>query len=312
MSPAFTGFCDDLLQANRVWKQEKEIKHLKRSVEANKEAKRSAAFNNFCTELLLSNKVWKKQRELEQLKKENDKLAAETSPQAVLDAEKEQAREEELREAWRVAEESRQALAELKQQHEQEVREMVEEWRKEQRELRREVERLRAAQQARWIEQEISNELEDRLFEKAYPSMEEGEARFGHEEAQNSEYECDSDGETYLEEMSSSSTCVGSPSPSPPAKRTQFRICEAARHASRSPSPLTRKKVDASNYAGFSFNPSFFGPGKSASRPSSRAQSPSVSPSSKMLESRSSGIPVRSRRDSMPARPTPLKAAWKP
>ncbi|KAJ2918924.1 hypothetical protein MD484_g1540, partial [Candolleomyces efflorescens] len=309
ISPAFTGLCDRLLHANRAWKRDAEIKNLKRSVKSEKKARGSSAFKSLCDNLLLSNELWKKQREVEQLKEERDRVrrvrvgvATRAAKQIVLDRQKERMIEEFVKDVLKEAETDRKALIDLKERHEKEITEMVAEWQKEQKRTRREIEQLRLAQAAKALEQEMSNELEDRLFEQ----LRQGSENLDNEEEEEDLVELDqdvqeidyypSDVDTYLEEMStmsSSSTCVGTPSPSPD-KRAHFRKCDiygrrrdsCSSVGSPSPSP---RKFERDDYVGFSFNPLFFGDG----------QVP-VSP------------PPRSRRDSSSGRPTPLRAVWRP
>ncbi|RXW19138.1 hypothetical protein EST38_g6711 [Candolleomyces aberdarensis] len=303
ISPAFSGLCDRLLQANRVWKKDAEIKSLERSVKSEKKARGSTAFKSFCDNLLLSNQLWKKQREVEELKEERDRVKrarvdgiTHAAKQMALDVQKEQMIEEFVKDVLREAEADRKALVDLKEAHEKEITEMVAEWQKEQKRTRREIEQLRLAQATKGLEQEMSNELEDRLFEQirqgSENSKEEEDLAGLDQDVQEIDY-YPSDVETYLEEMStmsSSSTCVGTPSPSP-YKRAHFQksnIYGKRRDSFSSEGSSSPRKFDREDYVGFSFNPLFFGDG----------QDP-VSP-------------PRSRKDSSAGRPTPLRAVWRP
>ncbi|KAJ2932873.1 hypothetical protein H1R20_g4233, partial [Candolleomyces eurysporus] len=303
ISPAFSGLCDRLLQANRVWKKDAEIKSLKRSVKSEKKARGSTAFKSLCDNLLLSNQLWKKQREVEELKEERERAkrarvgaVTHAAKQMALDVQKERMIEEFVKDVLREAEADRKALVDLKAAHEKEITEMVAEWQKEQKRTRREIEQLRLAQAAKSLEQEVSNELEDRLFEQIRQGSEnpKEEEDLGalDQDVQEIDY-YPSDVETYLEEMStmsSSSTCVGTPSPSP-YKRAHFQKCNIygkRRDSFSSVGSSSPRKFDREDYVGFSFNPLFFGDG----------QDP-VSP-------------PRSRKDSSAGRPTPLRAVWRP
>ena len=296
VSPAFEMLCERLLQQKEIQKQKKEIKSLERSLASSKKARDAAAFKTLCDSLLQSHQHKQKDKEIKELKEDRERekrsrvgVVTRAAAQMVLDVQKDRMVEEFVKDVLKEAEESRQAVVNLKGEHEKEIQDMVSLWRKEQRQMKREIEQLRAAQEAKALEQEISNELEDRLFE----SLE-------HErEAQYIDFD---DADTYLEEMSvmsSSSTCVDSPSPSP-GKQAHFRSC----CVSNPGSPLPRPKVDPSQFAGFSFNPLFFG--------NTGRSSPSLlSKRASMGDLLELSTPPRSRRNSTVTRPTPLRSTWR-
>ncbi|TFK20179.1 hypothetical protein FA15DRAFT_673728 [Coprinopsis marcescibilis] len=294
ISPAFKDFCDHLLSANRLLAKEREIKSLKEKLRSSNEAFRSEAFTSFCDKVLTTNALWRAQSQLADLKAENEKMhksrvgvVTRAAKQMVLDVQKERMVEEFCKDLIEEAAESRKEVTKVKSEREKEIREVIEEWREENRRLRQEVKMLKAAQEAKALEQELSNDLEDRLVERldvfAQKQKElEVETETEADDAPTpiatlppmpfsqrdnlpdpEEYydSDDDDADTYLEEMStmsstsSTSTRVGSPSPSP-MKKPRVRLHSLPTSAAKA---RIHRKLDNSGYVGFSFNPLFYG-----------------------------------------------------
>jgi len=74
VGPSFTAFCDRLLLQNKIWKQQREIKVLRRSLDSISMANCSNAFKAFCDRLILSNNVWKLEKEVNQLTTETEMI----------------------------------------------------------------------------------------------------------------------------------------------------------------------------------------------------------------------------------------------
>ena len=294
--PSFSAFCDRLLLQNKIWKQQREIKGLRRSLDSISMANCSNAFKAFCDRLILSNNAWKLEKEVRELTAESGKIkrsrmAAVTraAKQMVLDVRKERLIEEFVKELIADLEESRRTIKSLHEAHEREIEEMVEEWRKDYRRLSNEVERLQLAQEARLIEQELSNTMENELTERLAlykTGISLDEYRKGNcmaDPADSEDTETLSGSDLELEEMSntSTSTYVGSTSPN---SKSSFddRKGKLTLHHKHTTSPSSLKispresgstflrispgaksptgKLDTGPYVGFSFNPLFFGP----------------------------------------------------
>ena len=294
--PSFTAFCDRLLLQNKIWKQQREIKVLRRSLESLSMANCSNAFKAFCDRLILSNNVWKLEKEVSQLTAETEiikrsRVAAVTraATQMVLDVRKERLIEEFVKELMVDLEESRQAIKSLRAAHEQEIEEMAGAWRKDYRRLSDEVDRLKLAQEARLVEQEMSNAMESDLIERSTLLCQ--KAGTSLDEYFEEAYPCEetlSGSDLELEEMSnmSTSTYVGSTGDLSPNSKSSFdgsstrkgRLTFHQRTAKPSPlkippresgstylriSPVAKSptgKLNPGPYVGFSFNPLFFGP----------------------------------------------------
>ncbi|KAF6756614.1 hypothetical protein DFP72DRAFT_893239 [Ephemerocybe angulata] len=306
VSPAFTTFCENLLQANEAKKQNGKVKTP--SHRSSRKARESGAFKSFCDELLLANKVWKQQKEIDELKEDRERMkrarvrvVTRAAEKMVLDVQTDRMVEEFVKDVLEEAHSDRQAVLDLRQEHEKDVREMMEVWAKERISMRREIERMRAALEAKSLEQEISNDLEDRLFENAFLREEVSED-------DNAQYiEVGYTSEDDMTMLSSSSTCVETPSP-PPSK-ANFRNWDASvrkRAYSECGSPSLRRKVDPSHFVGFSFNPLFFGDRVGGGSP----QLQSFPLKNRMDSISSPTNSTRPRKDSYP-RPTPLRNTWR-
>ena len=297
--PSFKAFCDRLLLQNKIWKQQREIKVLRRSLDSMSMANCSNAFKAFCDRLILSNNVWKLEKEVSQLTAETEmikrsRVAAVTraAKQMVLDVRKERLIEEFVKELMVDLEECRETIKSLRAAHEREIEEMAGEWRKDYRRLSDEVDRLKLAREARLVEQELSNAMESELIErstllyqKAGISLDE----YCEEEAYPGEdTETLSGSDLELEEMSnmSTSTYVGSAGELSPNSKSSFDGRSTRRgklifhQRTEKPSPLKippresgstylrispvakspTGKLNPGPYVGFSFNPLFFGP----------------------------------------------------
>lgn len=293
--PSFTAFCDRLLLQNKIWKQQREIKVLRRSLDSVSMANCSNAFKAFCDRLILSNNVWKLEKEVNQLTTETEmikrsRVAAVTraAKQMVLDVRKERLIEEFVKELMVDLERSRETIKSLRAAHEREIEEMAGEWRKDYRRLSDEVDRLRLAQKARLIEQELSNTMESELIErstllcqKAGISLDE----YFEEAYPGEDTETLTGSDLELEEMTnmSTSTYVGSsgdlsPKPSFDGRSTRrgkpiSHQCTTKLSPLKIPresgstylriSPVAKSptgKLNPGPYVGFSFNPLFFGP----------------------------------------------------
>ena len=296
--PSFTAFCDRLLLQNKIWKQQREIKLLRRSLDSISMANCSNAFKAFCDRLILSNNVWKLEKEVSQLTAETQmikrsRVAAVTraAKQMALDVRKERLVEEFVKELMVDLEKSRETIKSLRAAHEREIEEMAGEWRKDYWRLSDEVDRLKLAQKARFVEQELSNTMESELIErstllcqKAGISLDE----YFKEAYPDEDTETLSGSDLELEEMSnmSTSTYVGSsggqsPNPKPSFDGSSTRRGKPIFHQrTTKPSPLKippresgstylrispvakspTGKRNPGPYVGFSFNPLFFGP----------------------------------------------------
>ena len=296
--PSFTAFCDRLLLQNKIWKQQREIKVLRRSLDSMSMANYSNAFKAFCDRLILSNNVWKLEKEVSQLTADTEmirrsRVAAVThaAKQMVLDTRKERLIEEFVKELMVDLEDSRKTIKSLRAAHEREIEEMAGEWRKDYRRLSDELNKLKLAQEARLVEQELSNAIESELIERSTLLYQKAGISIDEccEEAYPGEdTETLSGSELELEEMSnmSTSTYVGSTGKLSPHSKPFFDDSSARkrklifhqRTAKPSPlkippresgstylriSPVAKSptgKLNPGPYVGFSFNPLFFGP----------------------------------------------------
>ncbi len=288
VSKPFENFCQRLLLQNRIWKQQKRIKTLQRKLEAEKTANGSSAFRAFCDRLLLSNKMWKLQGEVKRLVEEGEQLkrsrvAAVTraAKQMVLDVRKERLTEEFVKDLLVELDEYKRSVVSLRAVHEKEMAEMAEEWKMDYRRMSREIEHLQLAVDARTLEQELSNQVEDDLRlsgTQRHHGLEPRGELSGHTEDDVSTLSGDSD----FDEISnlSSSTIVGSGQYSPnckyifddasisisrvvPDKPSLLRIPRRTTSSASLRTPVNNKtpvrRLDPEPYVGFSFNPLFFG-----------------------------------------------------
>jgi hypothetical protein len=161
-----------LLQ-NKIWSQQKQIKALRGSLDSAQSTNSSSAFKAFCDRLLLSNRIWKLQEEVKRLKEEAEQLkksrvAAVTraAKQMVQDVRKERLTEEFVKDLLVEMDEHKRAIVMLKSEHEKEMAEMAEGWKGDYQRLCKEIERLQLAQDARLMEQELSNQVETDLLER--------------------------------------------------------------------------------------------------------------------------------------------------
>jgi len=294
----FTNFCERLLLQNQIWKQQKEIKVLQNSLDSMKANGSTNAFTAFCDRLLLSNSIWKLQKEVNRLSEETEKLkrarvAAVTraAKQMVQDVRKERLTEEFVKELIIEAQECRQAVATLRAEHEKEIQELTQEWRDDCRRLMKEVVRLKLAEDARMMQQTLSNDMESELLERlaVCEKKVKGDGTWSAEGISDALQKEDLDtlsDDTDLEEMSnmSTSTFVGSAGQCSPSVKSSFddmsmekppaytlrgsplspiRIPRRQSSSSSLRSSYSTKtpirKTDPTQYAGFSFNPLFFG-----------------------------------------------------
>ncbi|KAF9524198.1 hypothetical protein CPB83DRAFT_861604 [Crepidotus variabilis] len=302
VTKSFANFCEKLLLQNRIWKQQKQINALKRNLESTKSSNASHAFQSFCDRLIMSNNIWRLEREVERLKEDGEKLkrsriAAVTraAKQMVQDVRKERLTEEYVKELLDEMDGYRRAVVTLRAEHEKEISEMAEEFRKDSRRMALEIERLQLAQEARRIEQDLSNDIEEELLERLAH-----QSRLAITDSAHTEEECadveddletlDGDSDDELSSNLSTSTFVGSGPCTPndkfvfakgnitakltlPLKRRATthlaplrmprRTISTSSLRSDTSSPTTAKprerRVDPAEYVGFSFNPLFFG-----------------------------------------------------
>ncbi|KAG6810109.1 hypothetical protein H0H92_013272 [Tricholoma furcatifolium] len=246
----FSAFCERLLLTNKIWKQEKELKDLRAASAKKSRAQCDAALNGFCDQLLLWNRIWKLEREAAELVKEKDRIQRErvsavtrAAKRMVQDVQKERMVEELVKDLVKEMGATNAELESLRKQHEMEVDEINGDWLKDYRRVTQELEQLRLAQTARLVEQEVSNSMEEALFE----SLREGKERIerleenlrvvGYASSDESTLNGASDVDT---ELSTSSTCVSSKSPLRRSSSTIFeRTIERKRHLSQGPRAST-------------------------------------------------------------------------
>ncbi|KIM34771.1 hypothetical protein M413DRAFT_450077 [Hebeloma cylindrosporum] len=294
VSEPFNNFCERLLLQNKIWKQHREIKALKNVLHDIRESDSSNAFKVFIERLLLTNKIWKQEKEISRLLGETEALkrsrvAAVTraAKQMVQDVRKERLTEEFVKDLIAELEECKDSIGKLRAEHEREIQELAGEWRKDCRRLAQQVDRLELAQESRRVEQELSNEMEADLVHRLSVA-EGGEEVNRTPSGLSGTYSCDDDAETLsdsdFEQMSNASTCVGSGGDRSPNGKIEFVESSAdklaptnirkvrlsplklIRESSSSSvcvsSPATKspvRKLEPGPYAGFSFNPLFFG-----------------------------------------------------
>jgi len=296
VSEPFNNFCERLLLQNKIWKQRREIKALKNALRDIHESGSSNAFKVFIDRLLLTNKIWKQEKEIghllgetEALKRSRVAAVTRAAKQMVQDVRKERLTEEFVKDLIAELEECKQSIVKLRAEHEREIQELAGEWRKDCRRLAQQVERLELAQDSRRVEQELSNEMEADLVRRL-SIAERGEEVSRSPSGLSGTYSCEDDTETLsdsdFEQMSNASTCVGSGGDRSPNAKIEFvessvdkieptktrkvRLSplkftrESSSSSSVYVSPTTKspvRKLDPGPYAGFSFNPLFFGNG---------------------------------------------------
>lgn len=343
---AFVTFCEHLLFMNHVWKQERQLRALRASIRSIEKAKCSNAFKSFCDRLLLSNRVWQLEREIQELVVEGERnkrarVAAITraAKQMAVDVRKEAMIEEFVMELMQELQESKQAVVEMREEHEKEIREIQWDWLKEYRRIARENEQLRLEQHARLAEQDVSNELEQSL----YDTMERSQQRIRELEHGDGESTLvgdaldrgsvlfsgssssmdgsEMDDLTEIDEgMStmSSATCVSfqeslhcSGKSSIPLQWQPQRHNKATNHTHSNTSniptekkrlprgqPMPLRKLDTTPYAGFSFNPLFFGNPETLVVSPSRVDNAETAVKVTLKRTPSSAALVRERKDS--------------
>jgi hypothetical protein len=191
-SKAFDSFCERLLLMNRIWKQEREMKRLRSSLELKTKCTTTTAFNTFCDQLLLWNRIWKLEKEVKSLVAESERMKrsrvmaiTRAAKQMVLDVQKERLVEEFVKDLIGEVEESKRDMKSLREAHEKEIEGMNGDWVKAYRAIVKELDALKLAQEARLLEQEIANDEEDSL----YANLVAGRRRVEELEDKISEYE---------------------------------------------------------------------------------------------------------------------------
>jgi hypothetical protein len=171
-SSAFTAFCDRLLLMNRIWEQEKQVKALRAALESKTKAKNDTAFKTFCDQLLLQNRIWKLEREVNTLvvdseKMKRSRIAAITraAKQMVLDVQKERMIDEFVKDLIEEVGASKEEVKNQRDEHERQVAEINGDWLKDYRKISRELDALKVAQEARLVEQEVANDMEQALYD---------------------------------------------------------------------------------------------------------------------------------------------------
>ncbi|KAK7469261.1 hypothetical protein VKT23_003746 [Stygiomarasmius scandens] len=165
-----TLFAERLLLANKMWQQKRVMSETRNQLVLREKQLGQNVFESFADRLVLSNMVWRQQKELKELKEEAEKLKrgrirgiTRQAKRMVIDTRREGMVGELVRDLTKEVEEEKQKVLQLQEQHAKEVQSITAEWETKYRELLREIECLRLAQKARFVEQEISNDLEDRL-----------------------------------------------------------------------------------------------------------------------------------------------------
>lgn len=289
VSKPFETFCRRLLLQNKIWSQQKQIKALRGSLDSAQSAQSSSAFKAFCDRLLLSNRIWKLQEEAKRLKEEAEQLkrsrvAAVTraAKQMVQDVRKERLTEEFVKDLLVEVGEHKRALATLKAEHEKEMAEMAEGWKGDYQRLCKEIEHLQLAQDARLMEQELSNQVETDLLERLMAQEQKGDATHSEELIEDDSVTLSGDTDCEQSSNLSTSTFVGSVGQCSPNNKLAFDGPSLKTRRSTvdlSPLQLPRRRtislasVDSAKsliktpirrlapepYVGFSFNPLFFG-----------------------------------------------------
>jgi hypothetical protein len=225
---------------------------------------------------LLSNRVWKLQEEVKRLQEEAEQLkrsrvAAVTraAKQMVQDVRKERLTEEFVKDLLIEMDEHKRAIAVLKSEHEDE---MAEGWKGDYQRLCKEVERLQLAQDARLMEQELSNQVETDLLERL--TVQDDTTPFEERmiEDDSATLSCDSDFSTstivgssgqcspnkfaFDDVLPKSKTTVGLLPLQLPRRRT---ISLASVDSAKSHVKTPIRRLYPEPYVGFSFVPLFFG-----------------------------------------------------
>lgn len=290
----FVTFCEHLLFTNHVWKQERELRSLQASLKAAEKAKCSNAFKSFCDRLLLSNRIWQLERQIQELAAEGERnrrarVAAIThaAKQMAVDVRKEAMVEEFVLELLDELERSKGMVSEMREKHEEEIREIHGDWLKEYRQVVKENEELCLEKHARLAEQEVSNELEQSLYDAVEHRIKlDGDSAStlvedAFDEASllfpdSSSYSVDGTDADDLTEVDegmstmSSATCVSFQELSNWSRKSstlarQRWKSRKSTDASTEKERLSRResgslrKLETAPYAGFSFNPLFFG-----------------------------------------------------
>ncbi|KAF5352876.1 hypothetical protein D9757_012104 [Collybiopsis confluens] len=148
----FVSFLDRLVLANKLLRQEKDLARMQETLGERERTLRSNAFMTFRDRVLVANLVWRQQKQIKLLKDEAESLkrgriraVTRSAKQMVLDTRREGMVDELVNGLIKDIESGKRRERELKEKYDQEVEEH------------------RLAQRARLIEQEISNEVEDRL-----------------------------------------------------------------------------------------------------------------------------------------------------
>ncbi|KAH0580568.1 hypothetical protein H2248_002064 [Termitomyces sp. 'cryptogamus'] len=261
----FTAFCDQLLLTNKIWRQEKELKALRAASDAKSCASRSTAFTTFCEQLLLWNRVWQLEREAAELVQEKERIRRErvaavtrAAKRMVQDVQKERMVEEFVKDLIEEVGTTKAEMGSMKEKHEREVEDIQGEWAKDYRKVREELEQLKLAQSARLAEQELSNSLEESLFERIeegkrrVKQLEEGFKIVGYASSDETLTEAEtSDAESELVSDLSSSTCVSSRASS--VRRspttTTHHIPERKRCTSQEPLPACHTSQRSRSYS---------------------------------------------------------------
>lgn len=170
-SIAFDSFCERLLLMNRIWKQEREMKQLRASLESKRTTTATTAFETFCDQLLLWNRIWKLEKavkwvigEGEKMRRSRGMAITRAAKRMVVDVQKERLVEEFVKELIEEVEEEKREMKVLREVHEMEMREMNGDWLRDYRVVVRELDGLKLAQESRLVEQEMANEEEDSLY----------------------------------------------------------------------------------------------------------------------------------------------------
>lgn len=164
---AFTSLCDRLVLTNTVWEQQKELKVL-RSVNRTKEqAHARSTFAAFTDRLLLQNRIWQQERQIselrascERLKKAQESMITRTAEKMMVDVRKEGLVEDFVMDLIAELEASKKEILSVRESYEREITEINCEWMKDYQRLVHEVDGLKLGQEARYIEQELSSEVE--------------------------------------------------------------------------------------------------------------------------------------------------------
>ncbi|TFK71038.1 hypothetical protein BDN72DRAFT_838289 [Pluteus cervinus] len=168
---AFVSFCERLLFMNYIWKQQREIKSLRKALDRTGGVARETAFKAFCDRLLLSNTIWKLEKEVDQLVTDEANLKrsqidgiSQMARQVMVDMQKESLVEDLVKDLIEEVEDGKRQLVKLREAHKREVDEIHNEWIKDYRVVIREREKLKLGQRARLVQQEVADELENDVF----------------------------------------------------------------------------------------------------------------------------------------------------